>query len=289
MDGSEGQMHVADGQPVYSHNVHYMQNHNLSNGNLMDHDEHHDNGGSEGGMEGDVLSDNHSALASHHESDNQLTLSFQGQVYVFDSVSPEKVQAVLLLLGDRGITPNIPTTPLTTHHNDRDLSSTPQRFDVPQRLASLNRFREKRKERNFDKKIRYTVRKEVALSHLAGVAAALLSPGLLNCPDHHRQASAIEAPQLHGPNPIESTTLQGIQRLAVCQLKASRTPITITSFLVQYPDVSPLSSLNHRGTIAPCPQPHGLNHPSRRSAVGCSPPQTSTHTNHHHLLSGAVP
>ncbi|KAK2965489.1 hypothetical protein RJ640_008283 [Escallonia rubra] len=163
MDGSEGQMHVAE-QPVYSHNVHYMQNHNPSNGNLMDHDEHHDNGGSEGGMEGDVLSDNHSALASHHESDNQLTLSFQGQVYVFDSVSPEKVQAVLLLLGDRGISPNIPTTPLTTHHNDRDLSSTPQRFDVPQRLASLNRFREKRKERNFDKKIRYTVRKEVALS-----------------------------------------------------------------------------------------------------------------------------
>ncbi|KAK3000570.1 hypothetical protein RJ639_021980 [Escallonia herrerae] len=163
MDGSEGQMHVPDGQPVYSHNVHYMQNHNLSNGNLMDRDEHHDNGGSEGGMEGDVLSDNHSALASQHESDNQLTLSFQGQVYVFDSVSPEKVQAVLLLLGDGGISPNIPTTPLTTHHNDRDLSSTPQRFDVPQRLASLNRFREKRKERNFDKKIRYTVRKEVAL------------------------------------------------------------------------------------------------------------------------------
>ncbi|KAA8541539.1 hypothetical protein F0562_022691 [Nyssa sinensis] len=30
-------------------------------------------------------------------------------------------------------------------------------------MASLIRFREKRKERNFDKKIRYTVRKEVAL------------------------------------------------------------------------------------------------------------------------------
>ncbi|CAL9088764.1 unnamed protein product [Musa acuminata var. zebrina] len=32
---------------------------------------------------------------------NQLTLSFQGEVFVFDSVFPEKVQAVLLLLGGR--------------------------------------------------------------------------------------------------------------------------------------------------------------------------------------------
>lgn len=31
---------------------------------------------------------------------DQLTLSFQGKVYGFDAVSPEKVQAVLLLLGD---------------------------------------------------------------------------------------------------------------------------------------------------------------------------------------------
>ncbi|KAG6493243.1 hypothetical protein ZIOFF_048220 [Zingiber officinale] len=57
--------------------------------------------------------------------ENQLTLSFQGEVYVFDSVSPKKVQAMLLLLGGQ-----------------------------------------KRKERNFEKKIRYTVRKEVASSYL---------------------------------------------------------------------------------------------------------------------------
>uniref|UniRef100_A0A2P2JT39 GATA transcription factor 25 n=1 Tax=Rhizophora mucronata TaxID=61149 RepID=A0A2P2JT39_RHIMU len=30
---------------------------------------------------------------------SQLTLTFRGQVYVFDAVTPEKVQAVLLLLG----------------------------------------------------------------------------------------------------------------------------------------------------------------------------------------------
>uniref|UniRef100_A0A0D9VXI7 CCT domain-containing protein n=1 Tax=Leersia perrieri TaxID=77586 RepID=A0A0D9VXI7_9ORYZ len=39
-----------------------------------------------------------------------------------------------------------------------------QRTDIPaKRVASLIRFREKRKERNFDKKIRHAVRKEVAL------------------------------------------------------------------------------------------------------------------------------
>ena len=45
------------------------------------------------------------------------------------------------------------------------LSGTPQRFSAPQRQASLLRFREKRKGRNFDKTIRYTVRKEVALRY----------------------------------------------------------------------------------------------------------------------------
>ncbi|GFS34535.1 similar to ZIM-like 1 [Actinidia rufa] len=65
---------------------------------------------------------------------DQLTLSFQGEVYVFDAVSPEK-----------------------------GLGDFPGRSSQPQRDASLNRFREKRKERCFDKKIRYNVRKEVAL------------------------------------------------------------------------------------------------------------------------------
>lgn len=39
---------------------------------------------------------------------------------------------------------------------------TPKRSNLSRRIASLVRFREKRKERCFDKKIRYTVRKEVA-------------------------------------------------------------------------------------------------------------------------------
>lgn len=41
----------------------------------------------------------------------------------------------------------------------------PGRSIQPQRAASLSRFREKRKERCFDKKIRYSVRKEVALRY----------------------------------------------------------------------------------------------------------------------------
>ncbi|KAK9282576.1 hypothetical protein L1049_005497 [Liquidambar formosana] len=172
IQGSDARIHMADAhQPIH---MHYMQERDqglqhMSNGNGMD-DDHDDGGGGSEGIEGDLpsdpgnLSDNRSALvAQGGDNMNQLTLSFQGQVYVFDSVSPEKVQAVLLLLGGREVPPSMAALPVTTHHSDRGLSGTPQRFSVPQRLASLIRFREKRKERNFDKKIRYTVRKEVAL------------------------------------------------------------------------------------------------------------------------------
>lgn len=96
---------------------------------------------------------------------------------------------MLLLLGARERTPNPPAVPVATNQNQvpelvrrillfavffafdiseafyQDPMDTPQRLNVPQRLASLIRFREKRKERNFDKKIRYAVRKEVALRY----------------------------------------------------------------------------------------------------------------------------
>ncbi|XP_057787962.1 GATA transcription factor 24-like isoform X2 [Salvia miltiorrhiza] len=94
---------------------------------------------------------------------DQLTLSFQGEVYVFDSVSPERVQAVLLLLGGYDVPTGIPT-PGMTPQSHRNLADYPGRSSQPQRAASLNRFREKRKERCFEKKIRYTVRKDVASS-----------------------------------------------------------------------------------------------------------------------------
>ncbi|KAL9263188.1 GATA transcription factor 24-like protein [Drosera capensis] len=94
--------------------------------------------------------------------EDQLTMSFRGEVYVFDAVSPEKVQAVLLLLGGCEVPSSIPTPGVATHGH-RSPVEFPVKSCQPQREASLNRFREKRKERCFDKKIRYTVRKEVAL------------------------------------------------------------------------------------------------------------------------------
>ncbi|XP_043713884.1 GATA transcription factor 28-like isoform X2 [Telopea speciosissima] len=172
--GGDPPLHVAESQPMH---MHYIQEHEHAqqhnNGNAMD-DDQEDGGGSEG-MEGDVPSDHgnssdpHGSMPSRGHGGNQLTLSFQGEVYVFDSVSAEKVQAVLLLLGGREVPPSVPTLPMTPHQNNsnntanRALSEIPPRSNIPQRLASLIRFREKRKERNFDKKIRYNVRKEVAL------------------------------------------------------------------------------------------------------------------------------
>ncbi|GMH03864.1 hypothetical protein Nepgr_005703 [Nepenthes gracilis] len=171
LHGGDAQMHMVEAQQQM--HMHYMHNHShgihhMSNGNIIDED--HDDAG-DGGSEGidskvpnnpEDVSDGHGAIVLAGDDNSLLTLSFQGQVYMFDSVSPEKVQAVLLLLGGREVPPTMPSVPLTTNHN-RGSSGTPQRLNVPQRLASLIRFREKRKERNFEKKIRYTVRKEVAL------------------------------------------------------------------------------------------------------------------------------
>lgn len=52
-----------------------------------------------------------------------------------------------------------------------------KRSNLSRRIASLVRFREKRKERCFDKKIRYTVRKEVAqrLDQFFTLLAVILS------------------------------------------------------------------------------------------------------------------
>ncbi|KAJ4965422.1 hypothetical protein NE237_017271 [Protea cynaroides] len=100
-------------------------------------------------------------LPSRGEGMDQLTLSFQGEVYVFDAVSPEKVQAVLLLLGGYEVPSG--ASGVASSPNQGSIVEYTRRSSLPQREASLHRFREKRKERNFGKKIRYNVRKEVAL------------------------------------------------------------------------------------------------------------------------------
>lgn len=107
MDGIHGNdagMQMVDADDAvhmhYDHHLHGM--HGLSNGNGMNDGEEHDDGGNGGGsdgmMEGDggldhgAHSNNHGTMVVDHvENGDQLTLSFQGQVYVFDSVSPEKV------------------------------------------------------------------------------------------------------------------------------------------------------------------------------------------------------
>ncbi|KAK6911107.1 Zinc finger, GATA-type [Dillenia turbinata] len=173
-----------DGAGVH-HRVGYIEDH--GNGMLSDGHGHGDDDNRHNTLVSRGDSENNENGEENH---NQLSLSFQGHVYVFDSVSPEKVQAVLLLLGGHEVPHASPTAP-TTHNNrvkscfDLDehlffqssLSYLPlmneafkqgqygisQQFSVSQRLASLMRFREKRKDRNYDKKVRYTVRKEVAL------------------------------------------------------------------------------------------------------------------------------
>ncbi|CAN0921757.1 GATA transcription factor 18 [Linum grandiflorum] len=93
---------------------------------------------------------------------SELTLSFEGEVYVFPAVSPEKVHAVLLLLGRQAVPPGEPGFEVPFDQSNRATGNSPKRSNLSRRIASLVRFREKRKERCFDKKIRYTVRKEVA-------------------------------------------------------------------------------------------------------------------------------
>ncbi|KAI5661320.1 hypothetical protein M9H77_20643 [Catharanthus roseus] len=94
---------------------------------------------------------------------SELTISFEGEVYVFPAVTPEKVQAVLLLLGGRDKpSSSVSATGFLLQQNIKVLDDDSGKPSVSRRIASLLRFREKRKERCFEKKIRYTCRKEVA-------------------------------------------------------------------------------------------------------------------------------
>ncbi|KAK4804686.1 hypothetical protein SAY86_004503 [Trapa natans] len=96
------------------------------------------------------------------EQSSQLTLSFRGQLYEFADVTPRKVHAALLLLGGCELPSGTQGVEIA-QDNHRDVSDFPTRCSQPQRVASLNRFRQKKKDRCFDKKIRYNVRQEVAL------------------------------------------------------------------------------------------------------------------------------
>uniref|UniRef100_A0A7I4BG00 Uncharacterized protein n=1 Tax=Physcomitrium patens TaxID=3218 RepID=A0A7I4BG00_PHYPA len=157
-----------EGDHVHGHHGHGMHRGEENAAGVEEHDD--DAGDEEGLDEADMHSDGGGgnpgdppvALAARTQGSTQLTLSYQGEVYVFDTVPPEKVQAVLLLLGGREIPPGMSGGNVSSHHHHKGMPELPTRMNMPQRLASLTRFREKRKERCYDKKIRYTVRKEVA-------------------------------------------------------------------------------------------------------------------------------
>ncbi|VVA38567.1 PREDICTED: GATA [Prunus dulcis] len=93
---------------------------------------------------------------------SELTIAFEGEVHVFPAVTPDKVQAVLLLLGGRDISGSFPSSESLLESNSGGIGDISRNSKLSRRTASLVRFREKRKERCFEKKIRYTCRKEVA-------------------------------------------------------------------------------------------------------------------------------
>ncbi|OAY45208.1 GATA transcription factor 19 isoform X1 [Manihot esculenta] len=96
---------------------------------------------------------------------SELTIAFEGEVYVFPAVTPQKVQAVLLLLGGTDTPASVPSSEFLLQQNAgvyNNVGDASRGSKLSRRIASLVRFREKRKERCFEKKIRYTCRKEVA-------------------------------------------------------------------------------------------------------------------------------
>ncbi|GAB4853336.1 hypothetical protein Ancab_017515 [Ancistrocladus abbreviatus] len=103
-----------------------------------------------------------SALHSFSYRTGELTIAFEGEVYVFPEVTPEKVHAVLLLLGGHHMPASVPTSEFLLQQHNMTMAGPSYRSNFSHRIMSLARFREKQKERCFEKKIRYTSRKEVA-------------------------------------------------------------------------------------------------------------------------------
>lgn len=100
LHGNNGGMHNGGGVQDPNHSMHVQYDHH----GMMD-EQHADDVMNEG-LEADIPS--HLGNTSDHrgevvdrgsENGDQLTLSFQGQVYVFDRVLPEKVTSLLLAAG----------------------------------------------------------------------------------------------------------------------------------------------------------------------------------------------
>ncbi|XP_039116851.1 GATA transcription factor 19-like [Dioscorea cayenensis subsp. rotundata] len=101
-------------------------------------------------------------MQGHQGGSSQLTLSFQGEAFVFDSVSPERVQAVLLLLGGHEVPSDAADLRAPLLPNSRASSDVSRSSSNARRQKAMIRYREKRKNMSFEKKIIYEVRKDVA-------------------------------------------------------------------------------------------------------------------------------
>ncbi|TVU45165.1 hypothetical protein EJB05_04640, partial [Eragrostis curvula] len=96
-----------------------------------------------------------------------------------------QVQALLLILGGWEVPLGLESIAVPTAHDEKYATV------AARRISSLMRFREKRKERCFDKKIRYNVRKEVAqkMKRRKGQFAGRVDFG-----DHACSSSACSSP-----------------------------------------------------------------------------------------------
>lgn len=106
--------------------------------------------------------------AAQVPSPSPLTLKYQGDQFVFEAVSLEKFHTVMRFLvsphttGAESLPQDGGVAKTADSLAGKGTSDLPARMPQSQRLRSLARFREKRKERRYDKRILYTVRKEVA-------------------------------------------------------------------------------------------------------------------------------
>lgn len=124
-----------------------------------------------------------SSLSSWKLPASELTIAFEGEVYVFPAVTRDKVQAVLLLLGGQDTSIKMPTSEFLLQQHNMALDSPSCGLSTSSRIASLVRFREKRKDRCFEKKIHYTSQKEMAQR------MHRKSGKFVSVTDHHRQGA----------------------------------------------------------------------------------------------------
>ncbi|KAG8090029.1 hypothetical protein GUJ93_ZPchr0011g27450 [Zizania palustris] len=98
------------------------------------------------------------ATAMAQQGDEErLVMYYHGQMFVYDSVQPQKIENIFQLLNEQEMAPQT-VRPQPTHLVKP--IAVPHNFD---RLAALTRYREKRRNIGFIKKADYSSRREVAL------------------------------------------------------------------------------------------------------------------------------